>query len=221
MGTWPDLSGQVAVVTGAGRGIGRAVAIALAAHGAKVAVLARTRNEIDETVSLIASCRGSATAFVADIAVRADVLTVFAQIERELGSVNLLVNNAGALGPLGPFVESDIAEWWRVNEVNVLGPALCSQAVLPGMIARRAGRIVTVASGGGTNTIRPFFSAYIVSKTAAVRFAEALALEVKDYGIVFSRLGRGRCGRPCRSGRSIRPRDRNGFLGFARSSTTG
>jgi NAD(P)-dependent dehydrogenase (short-subunit alcohol dehydrogenase family) len=185
------LAGQVAIVTGAGRGIGRSIAIALAAEGAAVAAVARTNAEIAETADLIARSAGRAMAFCADVTDVRAVSKSFAEIERELGPATLLVNNAGALKPLGPFVDCDPEEWWRTMEANVRGPALCSYAVLPGMIARRKGRIVTVASGAGTNAILPYFSAYVTSKTAAVRFAEALALEAKEHGISVFAIGPG------------------------------
>jgi NAD(P)-dependent dehydrogenase (short-subunit alcohol dehydrogenase family) len=187
----PQLQGQVAVVTGAGRGIGRAIATALAAHGASVAALARSEAEIVETVRLITAAGGTAAAFRTDVADPALVAVCFAMIESALGPIDLLVNNAGVLGPLGPFAETDIAEWWRTSEVNVLGPVLCSRAVLPGMIARRRGRIVTVASGAGANPMPPYFSAYVMSKTATVRFSECLAAEVKEQGIAVFAIGPG------------------------------
>jgi NAD(P)-dependent dehydrogenase (short-subunit alcohol dehydrogenase family) len=178
-----DLSGQTALVTGGGRGIGRAIALALAAHGAKVAVLARSQDEVADTVRLIEAAGGRAAGIHADVADRTQMHSALEQAEVTLGPIDLLVNNAGALRPLGPFAENDPEEWWRTFEVNVRGPALCSHAVLPGMIARRRGRIVTVASGAGANVILPYFSAYVTSKTAALRFCEALSLELKEHGI--------------------------------------
>jgi NAD(P)-dependent dehydrogenase (short-subunit alcohol dehydrogenase family) len=104
------------------------------------------------------------------------------EVEAALGPVDLLVNNAGSPGPLGPLAEADPDEWWRCLEVNLRGPLLCSRAVLPGMIARRSGRIVNVASGAGTVAI-PHLAAYVVSKAALIRLTEVLALEVAGHGI--------------------------------------
>jgi len=182
------LSAQTTVVTGAGRGIGRAIALALAAQGARVACLARSRDEIDETVRLAGS---RARAFAADVTDAGQVGNAFALVESELGPVDLLVNNAGLLQPIGPFADTDPMAWWRIQEVNLLGPALCSRAVLPMMIARRKGRIVTVASGAGANAMPPYFSGYVVSKTAALRFSECLAQEVKEQGISVFAVGPG------------------------------
>jgi NAD(P)-dependent dehydrogenase (short-subunit alcohol dehydrogenase family) len=180
---------KVAIVTGAGRGLGRAFAIALAADHA-VAVVARSAGELDETVALVARSGGRAEAFVADVTDAQSVGRAFGEVERTLGPVDLLVNNAGVLGPLGPFVDSPVEDWWRTMDVNLRGQLLCAHQVLPGMIARRSGRIVNLASGGGA-TMFPYFSAYITSKTALIRFSECLAYEVKLHGISVFAMGPG------------------------------
>ena len=185
-----DLTGQVAAVTGGGRGLGRAFALALAAAGARIAVIARSADELDETVSLVEEAGGEARAFVLDVTDDVAVGRSFAAVAAALGPVDLLVNNAGALGPLGPFAENDLGEWWRAVEVNLRGQALCAQAALPGMLARRRGRIVNVASGGGTRMI-PNFSAYVVGKTALVRWSECLAAELKPHGLAVFAMGPG------------------------------
>jgi NAD(P)-dependent dehydrogenase (short-subunit alcohol dehydrogenase family) len=96
--------------------------------------------------------------------------------------VDLLVNNAGAGGPIGPLAQTDPDDWWRCLEVNLRGPLLCARAVLPGMLARRRGRIVNVASGAGAQAI-PYLSAYVVGKTALIRLTENLAAEVQGQGV--------------------------------------
>src|SRR5436305_3014375 len=174
-----DLEGRVAVVTGAGRGIGRAVALALAQSGAKVAVLARTQSEIDTTAALI-NKSGEARAFAVDVTDASCVPRTTEKIEAALGPVDVLVNNAGQLGRVGPFVGSEPAEWWRVLDVNVRGPMLCAHAVLPGMMARGRGRIINIASGVMPC---PYLSAYVISKTALVRFSEILAAETRARGV--------------------------------------
>jgi NAD(P)-dependent dehydrogenase (short-subunit alcohol dehydrogenase family) len=181
---------KVAVVTGGGRGLGRAFAQALAAAGYAVAVLARTEAELAETVALIERSGGRASAFPADVVDGTAVDRAFTEVERMLGPVDLLVNNAGVVGPLGPFAENDAGAWWRTVEVNLQGQMLCAHRALPGMIARRCGRIVNIASGGGA-TMLPYFSAYVTSKTALIRFSECLAFEVKDHGIAVFAMGPG------------------------------
>lgn len=125
------------VVTGGGRGLGRAFARALAAGGAAVAVVARSAADLAETVALVERSGGVAHAFPADVTDAAAIEGCLAEIERRLGPVDLLVNNAGVLGPLGPIAETDIADWWQALDVNLRGPLLCTRAALRGMIARR------------------------------------------------------------------------------------
>ncbi len=181
---------KVAIVTGGGRGLGRAFAQALAAAGYAVAVVARTEAELAETVALIEGSAGRASAFPTDVTDGAAVDHAFTDVERALGPVDLLVNNAGVVGPLGPFAESDAAAWWRTLEVNLQGQILCAHRALPGMIARRRGRIINIASGGGA-TMLPYFSAYVTSKTALIRFSECLAYELKPHGIAVFAMGPG------------------------------
>jgi NAD(P)-dependent dehydrogenase (short-subunit alcohol dehydrogenase family) len=180
---------KVAVVTGGGRGLGRAFALALARDHA-VAVVARSQSELDETVALVQRADGRAQAFVADVADAEAVDRAFGAIERDLGPIDLLVNNAGVVSPLGPFSDSSVGDWWRTMAVNVLGPATCAHRVLSGMRARRSGRIINVASGGGA-IMRPYFSAYITSKTALIRFSECLAAEVASDGVAVFAMGPG------------------------------
>jgi NAD(P)-dependent dehydrogenase (short-subunit alcohol dehydrogenase family) len=177
---------MIAVVTGGGRGLGRAFARALVAHHA-VAVVARSRGELDETVALT---DGRARAYVADVTDAGAIDRTFSEIERALGPIDLLVNNAGIIGPLGPFTGSSSGDWWRTLEVDLLGPVICSHRVLPGMQARRRGRIVNLASGGGA-TMMPYFSAYVTAKTALLRFTECLAHETREYGIAVFAMGPG------------------------------
>lgn len=182
-----SLQGQAAIVTGGGRGIGRAIALALAGAGASVAVMARSKNEIGETARLIEKeAKGRALAVAADVTDTRAVAEAMKAVERELGPVDILVNNAASVKPLGPFWETSVDEWWRTLEVNLLGVALCTHAVLPGMVARGRGRIMNVSSGAGA-VAAPYFSSYVVSKAALIRFTECLALEAGPRGVrVFS-----------------------------------
>jgi NAD(P)-dependent dehydrogenase (short-subunit alcohol dehydrogenase family)/uncharacterized protein YndB with AHSA1/START domain len=174
------LSGQVAVVTGGGRGIGQAIALALTTAGARTAVLARSQSELDKTVQLIEHAGGRAQAFVADVTDGLIVRTAIRNIEQSMGPVDLLVNNAATGGPIGPFWETDTDEWWQAIEVNLRGPVNCSRAVLAGMVARHQGRIVNIASSA---IPIPYFSSYVTGKTALIRFTETAAAELAPHGV--------------------------------------
>ena len=176
----PDrLDGRVALVTGGGRGIGRAIALELADAGMRVAVSARTRAQVEETAREIGG-----VAIEADVSRREDVERMVADVERELGGIDLLVANAGVLIDETAAWEVEPDGWWRVFEVNVLGVYLSCRAVIPGMLERGGGRIVIVASGAaylpGSST-----TAYSASKAAAYRFGETLANQLSGRIPVF------------------------------------
>ncbi|MBI3943120.1 MAG: SDR family oxidoreductase [Chloroflexi bacterium] len=176
------LTGQIVLVTGGGRGLGQAFADALAAAGAHVVVTSRSVHELQETVQAIEQRGGVATAIPADVTNRAAVQQIVTTIEQQVGPIDLLINNAGTFRAFGPIAEIDPDDWWREVEINLRGPFLCTQAVLPAMFTRRRGRIINVASGAGLRAVETI-SAYNVSKTALIRFTESTAIETKPYGI--------------------------------------
>lgn len=177
-----DLRGQIAVATGGGRGIGRAIAEELANAGATVAVISRNIAELDETVAGIRAAGGQSYSFPADVTDPGAIRAAIFKIEEVLGPIDLLVNNAGVVGPIGPFAGNDPDDWWRTIEVNLRGPALCMQIVLKGMTERFRGRIINISSGGATAAIT-HFSSYVTAKTALTRLTECLARELKPFGI--------------------------------------
>ena len=185
-----DLEDRVVLVTGGGRGIGRAIAVHAANSGGRVAVLSRSRGELDETVELIARSGGEAAAFPASVTDPDQVAGALDGILRNFGAVDVLVNNAGGLGPIGPFHENDARDWWAAMEVNLRGTVVCSRAVLPSMVARRSGRIVNVSSGGAATSM-PYFSSYLVGKTALLRLTECIAAELRPYGLSVFAVGPG------------------------------
>jgi 3-oxoacyl-[acyl-carrier protein] reductase len=173
-----DLNGQVALVTGGGRGIGAGIARELSKAGAHVAVAARTRDQVEEVAR-----ETGGLAVEVDVSDRAATERMVAATEQELGPIDLLVANAGigARENEGAWT-IEPGDWWHVFEVNVLGAYLCCHAVIPGMIERRRGRIVITGSGAaylpGSTT-----SAYAASKAALGRFGEILAQQLEPHGI--------------------------------------
>jgi NAD(P)-dependent dehydrogenase (short-subunit alcohol dehydrogenase family) len=174
--------GQVALITGGGRGLGRAFAEALAQAGAIVAIVARSADQLRDVAQAIEQAGGRALVFAADVTDRQAIERVVAEIERQLGHIDLLVNTAGVFRALGSIAEVDPDDWWREVEINVRGTFLCTRAVLPGMLARSRGRIINIASAAGLQAL-PTTSAYCLSKTAVIRFSESLTLENGDRGV--------------------------------------
>jgi len=188
------LAGKVALVTGAARGIGRGIALALAAEGVQLALadlgvaedpalpyrLGRSA-DLDETVRLAAARGVKALPLVADVTRAADVETVVSEVARQLGSLDILVNNAGVIvaGPLEALTE---AQWDRLMDVNVKGVFLCTRAALPHLRARGEGAIVNIASISG-KTGRAFTAAYAATKFAVVGLTQALAQELGPANI--------------------------------------
>lgn len=177
-----SLADDVAIVTGAGRGIGRAVALSLAAEGAAVGVFARTMEEIAATAQLIAEAGGRAVAVQVDVTDAAAVRAAVAQTVSLFGPVTVLVNNAGTPGPVGRDWDVDAELWFECIAVTVRGSLLLSQAVVPGMIAGGAGRIINIASTSGTRAF-PLATATSVAKTALIRVTEGLAAQLGEYGV--------------------------------------
>jgi 3-oxoacyl-[acyl-carrier protein] reductase len=172
-----ELEGQVALVTGGGRGIGRLIARELTDAGMRVAVAARSADQVEATAREI-----DGLAVTADVSNPKDVEAVVATVERELGPIDLLVNNAGVGPAIGLPWEEEPEDWWRVFEINVLGPYLCSRAVLRGMVERGRGRIVNTGSGASYLPLNAP-SSYGASKAALGRFGELLAGQVAEFGI--------------------------------------
>ena len=174
---------RVALVTGGGRGLGEAITGRLAADGWQVAVAARSADQLRR----VAADTG-ALPVALDVTDAGAVRAAVAHVEAELGTVELLVNNAGLAGETGPTWEQGEAAWWHVFEVNVLGAFLCTRAVLPGMLERGSGRIVNLASNAAFYAMDasydgPFLSAYMSSKAAVVRLTDALAAELRGTGV--------------------------------------
>ncbi len=178
------LQGKVALVTGAGRGIGRAIAEAFAREGAQVAATARTVAELNDLVSAIGDAGGRAKAFQADLADRAAIPKLLAEVTAALGPIDILVNNAG-LGSSSnpkPVVDFDDDFWDLSMAINLNAPYLLTKALLPGMIERGWGRIITVASIN--SRVHSFHgAAYSASKHAVLGFMRTVAAETAAQGV--------------------------------------
>ena len=178
-----SLAGQSALVTGAGRGIGKALAQRLAVEGAHVTVTARSRQQVEEVAAQIEASGGKAQAIVTDVTDNTAVAKVVAAAASRFGPVSILVNNAGLPGPFGPIGDTDPLVWWASHKVHVLGPLLFMNAVIPGMrTGTHGGRIINIVSSAGLQPI-PNLSAYAVGKATAVRLTENVDLEERDNGI--------------------------------------
>jgi len=176
------LDGHVALVTGAGRGFGRAIALRFAREGAAVAVTSRSKAELDSAAREIAESGGRGFAVAGDITQQADVERIVQSVEETLGPLTQLVSNAGVPWPFGPIWANDPDRWWAAQEVHIKGPMVLTHAVLPGMIERRKGRITYISAIASHLTVSGL-SAYIVGKTAQRRLAELVAFEAREFGV--------------------------------------
>ena len=175
------LADKVAIVTGAGRGLGEQIARAYCREGAQVVLTARSDDEIQGVASDLSAAGLPAFAVSGDVRDEEDVRAVFSRARAAFGPVDILVNNAGA-NQLKPFTETTVKEWDRILTTNLRGAFLCVREALTDMIPRRSGVILNISSGFGS---RPFpnFTAYCASKFGLEGFTRALALEMKSEGI--------------------------------------
>jgi 2-hydroxycyclohexanecarboxyl-CoA dehydrogenase len=175
------VAGKVAIVTGAASGLGRGIALALAAEGARVAVVDLNEAGAKETVEAIAKGGGDAGAWRADISDKARIDAVVAEVAARWGGVHVLVNNAG-LDKVGPFVQSPESDWDLILRVNLKGPIVCTRAVLETMIGQGGGKIVNIASDAGRvgSTGEAVYSA---AKGGIIAFTKTIAREMARHRI--------------------------------------
>jgi NAD(P)-dependent dehydrogenase (short-subunit alcohol dehydrogenase family) len=173
------LDGQTVLITGASRGIGAAAARSFAAAGAQVALVARSGTEIGALADEIGP---AARAYACDVSDFAALAAAVQQAESDLGPVGVLINNAGVISPIGRIAEIDPAAWPRVIDINLTGVFNGMRAVLPGMVARGGGTILTVSSGAAHNPLEGW-SHYCASKAGAAMLTRTLDLEYRAAGI--------------------------------------
>jgi len=184
------LKDKVALITGAGRGIGQAIALAYAREGASLALAARSLDQLEETAKQ-AGALGAQTSIVrVDVTSQAEVEAMAAETLQRFGQIDILVNNAGTVGPIGALEDNDVESWVRTIQVNLVGTYLCCRSVIPVMADGGGGRIINL-SGSGSTSAPHFLSAYGSSKAAIIRLTEILSLELADKNIQVNALGPG------------------------------
>ena len=162
----------------------------LAREGARVVAAARTQTEIESTAREIASRWGEAIAVPVDVSNAPQVDAMARTALDRFGRIDVLVNNAGTFGPIGPLISNDSEAWVNTIMVNLVGTFLCTRAVMPGMVERRRGKIINL-SGGGAASSRPNFTAYAASKAAIIRFTESVAKEVAEHNVQVNAMAPG------------------------------
>ena len=177
-----ELAGKHVLVTGASRGIGAAAAVALAAAGAALRLVARDGDRLAEVARAIASAAGRAETAICDVTDYAAVSSMVEDALRRRGPIDVLINNAGVVEPIGPVADADPAAWARSIGINLIGAYNVIRAVLPGMLATRAGRIINLSSGAATTPLEGW-SAYCSSKAGLAMLTQMVTLEAGPAGI--------------------------------------
>ena len=176
-----DLKNKNALITGAGKGIGKAIALALAKEGVNIILVARTQEEIDSVAAKVRSLRVKALAITADVADINSVNTAVNKALAEFGTIDILINNAG-IAAFGKFLELEPTDWERIIQVNLMGTYYVTRAVLPNMIERQTGDIINISSTAGLSG-NALTSAYSASKFAVLGLTESLMQEVRKHNI--------------------------------------
>ena len=180
------LQDQVALITGAGRGIGRAIALAYAREGARLALAARTLSELEETATQAEALGAPTCVIPTDVTEQTEVEEMVRRTLERFSTLDILVNNAGLPGPVGPLQDNDVSYWSRTIQVNIIGVFLCCRAALPVMISRNRGKIINLYGGRGRN-----LSSYGASKVAVADITATLALELEGKNIQVNALNPG------------------------------
>jgi len=177
-----SIKDKTVLITGAGRGIGKRLALGLAQAGARVGLVARSQGELDLAKLEIEQAGGTALRIRADVRDLAHMESAVDRIRSAYGGLDILIGAAGVLGPIGPLLRTKPKAWSEAIEINLIGAVNSCRAVLPSMVEKRSGKIILLG-GPGSGYTRPNFTAYAASKTAIVRLVECLADEVRDHNV--------------------------------------
>ncbi|HLQ83830.1 MAG TPA: 3-ketoacyl-ACP reductase [Pseudogracilibacillus sp.] len=180
------IKGKTAIITGAGKGIGRQTALALAKEGVSLGLIARTKEDLENVAKEIRAEGVDVAIATADVSNNEEVIKAVESVTNELGSVDILINNAG-IAKFGGFLELEIEEWERIIQVNLLGMYYVTRAVLPKMIEQKSGDIINISSTAGEKG-GPITSAYSASKFGVLGLTESLAMEARKHDIRVSAL---------------------------------
>lgn len=181
---------RIAVVAGAGRGIGRTIALAFARQGASLVLAARTESELSKIADASREIGVDVRIVVTDVTDWDQVQNLVAVALQEFGRVDILVNSAGIYGPIGPTAEIDLSAWKRGIEVNLYGPLFLCHALMPYFMKRKQGKIILLGGGGATTPL-PNFSSYAASKAGLARLADTLAEELKPFNVQVNMIAPG------------------------------
>jgi NAD(P)-dependent dehydrogenase (short-subunit alcohol dehydrogenase family) len=182
-GRWNvKLKGKVAIITGGGRGLGRAIALAMAREGARIAIMSRSEGDLKMVLSEIRNSGGEGFLFPGDVSVESDVSNMVREALSRFSTVDILVNNAAVIGPARLLQDADSKSWEETIGINLNGVFLCCHAALPFMVKQQRGKIINVTSGLGQMPF-PRFSAYAVTKAGVIQFTRSLSEEFKEDNI--------------------------------------
>jgi len=176
------LTGKVAIITGAGRGIGAEIARVFAKEGADVVLAARTKEEIDHVAEEVQSIGRKALSVQMDVTVKSDIVSMVQHTMEAFGKVDILVNNAGTIR-IANFLEATEEDWEAIQAIDLKGVFLCTQAVAPHMISRRYGKIINITSMAANGWYMPGFASYCAAKAAVNNLTKTTARELGQYGI--------------------------------------
>ena len=176
-----SLKGKKAIITGAGRGIGRAIAIALAKEGVHLGLIARTEEGLQNVANEIGNDNITVSIATADVSSNEQVNNAIDNLKSSMGNIDILINNAG-IAKFGNFLDLEVAEWEKIIQVNLMGMYYVTRAVLPTMIEQQSGDIINISSTAGQRG-GPLTSAYSASKFGVLGLTESLAMEVRKHNI--------------------------------------